>query len=148
MGFLHYSLNIYAQEPFETENYYLFNFFINDTISNNKVSDFIISDDLMYNGIYLNGISLRYFNDASDFEASGNDWDIYLVSPGDRIRVQMLNIEKGYYNFIRECMMEKYGENPFFGGPPSNIHTNIPKGAVGYFTSYCIREKETVVPDE
>ena len=147
MGFQHYSLNIYTQEPSDTENYYLFKYFINDSISNDKITDLIISDDLMFNGEYLNGISIRYFNAAADFEDRDNDRDMYLVSPGDRIRLQMMNIEKGYYLFIRDCMMEKYGENPFFGGPPSNIHTNLPKGAVGYFTSYCIHQKETRVPE-
>jgi len=146
MGFLHYSLNIHMQDPIETENYYLFNFFINDTITNEKITDFIITDDQMFNGHYIDGISITYFNSASDFENRENDWDMFLVNPGDRIRLHIMNIEKGYYNFIRECMMEKYGENPFFGGPPSNIHTNLPKGAVGYFTSFCIQEKETVIP--
>jgi len=147
MGFQHYSLNLFMQEPAESENYYLFNFIINDTISNSKISDFIISDDLMLNGEYLNGISLKYFNDAAEFEERGNDWDIFLMSPGDRVRLHILNIEKGYYYFIRDCISEKYGENPFFGGPPSNIYTNLSNGATGYFTSYCIQEKEAVAPE-
>ena len=147
MGFLHYSLNIYMQEPPETVNYYLFKYIINDTVSNDKISDLIIADDEMINGEYMDGVSIRYFNAASDFEEIGEDWDMYLVNPGDRIRLQIVNIEKGYFTFIRDCSMEKYGSNPFFGGPPSNIHTNLSNGAVGYFSSYCIQEIGTVVPE-
>jgi len=147
MGFLHYSLNIHFQEPAETENYYLFKFFINDSISNEKITDLILSDDEMFNGEYLDGVSVMYFNSAADFEDTDDDWGMYLVSPGDRIRLQVLNIEKGYYQFLRDCRTEKRGENPFFGGPPSNIYTNLPKGAVGYFTSFCITEKSIVIPE-
>jgi len=146
MGFLHYSLNISMQEPPETENFYLFKFFINDSISNERISDNIILDDEMINGEYLNNISIKYFNAASDNEWIDDDWDIFFLNPGDRIRLQILNIEKGYYYFIRDCSMEKYGTNPFFGSPPSNIYTNLSNGAVGYFTSYCIQEYRTVVP--
>ena len=147
MGFHHYSLNLFMQEPSETNNYYLFKYVINDTVTNDRISDLIIADDEMINGEYMAGVSIRFFNAASDMEEISEDWDMYFVNPGDRIRLQILNIEKGYYTFIRDCSTEKYGSNPFFGGPPSNIYTNLSNGAIGYFSSYCIQEKETVVPD-
>ena len=151
MGFNHYSLNIYMQEPYEAANFYLFKFIINDSISNDRVSEFIISDDIMFNGEYMNGASVFLFEDATDPDLQelnkNNDIDFgYWVSPGDRIRLQILNIEKGYFKFIQECMNEKHGENPFFGGPPSNITTNLSNGAIGYFSSFCIQEKEAVFP--
>ena len=147
MGFQHYSLNVSMREPAETENYYLFKYFINDSISNERISENIILDDEIINGRYVDGLSLRYFNAASDYEEIGDDLDMYYINPGDKIRLQILNIEKGYYYFINDCRTEKYGTNPFFGGPPSNIYTNLSNGAVGYFSSYCIQELETVVPD-
>ena len=149
MGLKHYSLVFYMQEPAETENYYLFNFFINDSISNEKISNSLISNDLMYNGEYINGASVTFFEDGSDPNViawNEENENVFMVIPGDRIRLQILNIEKGYYHFISHCMREKYGENPIFGGPPSNIHTNLSNGAVGYFSSYCIQERVTVVP--
>ncbi|MDR0572786.1 MAG: DUF4249 domain-containing protein [Tannerella sp.] len=149
MGYRHFSLNFYMQEPAETENCYLFKFFINDSISNDKISELLVSDDRMYNGEYIPGANITYFEDATDedvIEKNKDNDDIYMAVPGDRIRLQVLNIEKGYYNFINECISEKYGENPFFGGPPSNIATNMSNGAIGYFASYCVQEKTTVVP--
>ena len=149
MGFSCFSLNIYMQEPVETENYYLFKFFINDSISNDLVSEFIISNDRMFNGEYLNGVNITYFDDYSDpkvVELNRNNENALMVYPGDRLQLQILNIEKGYYHFISECRREKYGENPFFGGPPSNISTNLSDGAIGYFTSFCIQFAETCFP--
>ena len=146
MGYNHFSLNLYMLEPAETENYYLFRFFINDSISNNKISELIVSEDEMYNGVYLSGISIYYFEDAEGDSPYADEERDYYVKSGDIIRLQVLNIEKGYYHFINECISEKYGENPFFGGPPSNITTNISNGAVGYFSGYCLQERSTIVP--
>jgi len=149
MGFKHYSLIFYMQEPAETENYYLFNFYINDSISNEKISNSLISNDMLYNGEYIDGASVTFFEDGTDpkvIEWNEDNENAFMVVPGDRIRLHILNIEKGYYEFISHCMHEKYGENPLFGGPPSNIHTNLSNGAIGYFSSYCIHEKVTVVP--
>ena len=145
MGIRHYSLNVSMREPVETANHYLFKFFINDSISNEIISDYIIFDDELINGRYLAGLSIKYFNAESDFEE--NDRDDYLVKPGDKISLQILNIEKGYFTFIKDCSTEKYGSNPFFGGPPTNIYTNLSNDAVGYFSSYCMQEIETVVPE-
>ena len=146
MGYNHFTLNLYMQDPPETENYYLFRFFINDSISNSKISELIISDDRMFSGAYMSGVSLYYFEDAmSDSPYSDEERDFFVKS-GDRIRLQVLNIEKGYYHFVNECISEKYGENPFFGGPPSNITTNLSNGAIGYFTGFCMQEREVTVP--
>jgi hypothetical protein len=149
MGYRHFSLNIYAQDPPEVPNYYLFKFFINDSISNDKVSKFIITGDEFFNGEYLKGVSIFYFEDLTDEKVvkknEGND-DVYMASPGDRIRLQTMNIEEGYFQFIDQCMSEMHGENPMFGGPPSNIITNISNGGAGFFTGYCIHEIKTVIP--
>lgn len=149
MGFRHYSLVIYMQDPVEMENFYLFKFFINDSISNDRIGDFLISSDQMYNGSYVNGANITFFDDGTDpnvVERNKDNENAFMAKPGDRVRLQIINIEKRYFNFISDCKHEKYGENPFFGGPPSNIYTNLSNGAVGYFSSYCIHEKETVVP--
>ncbi|MDR0393591.1 MAG: DUF4249 domain-containing protein [Tannerella sp.] len=149
MGYRHFSLNIYAQDPPDADNYYLFKFFINDSISNDKISKYILTDDGFFKGEYLNGINIYYFEDITDakvVEKNKDNDEAYMVFPGDKIRLQTMNIEKGYFWFINQCMSEMRGENPMFGGPPSNITTNITNGAVGYFTGYCIHEIRTEVP--
>ena len=150
MGYRHYTLNIYMPDPPEEENYYLCRFLINDSISNSKISEYIATDDRMFNGQYVSGATVTYFEDSTDEKnvAAQNSRGEggYMAAPGDEISLQVINIEKGYFNFINECISEKYGENPFFGGPPSNITTNLSNGAVGYFTGFCVRENKTTVP--
>ena len=150
MGYRHFALNFYMQEPPETDNYYLFIFYVNDSLTNNRISEFLFSDDRMFNGEYIEGATINFFEDATDqknLTAPGADEESnYMISPGDKIRLQIINIEKGYYNFISQCVSEKYGENPFFGGPPSNITTNISNGAVGYFTGFCLQEYNATAP--
>jgi hypothetical protein len=148
MGFRHYSLNVFVQDPPETKDFYLFRFFINDSLSNNQISNYIVTDDEFFNGSYLEN-TVYYFEDITDenvVEKNRDNNNVYMVSPGDRIRLQVLSIEEGYYKFINECSSEMRGENPMFGGPPSNISTNLTNGAIGYFTGYCIYEMTTVVP--
>ena len=151
MGYRHFAMNFYMQEPPETSNYYLFRYIINDSLTNDKISKYLVTDDRMFNGEYITGATITYFEDATDeknLTAPGTDNDDRSdwVYPGDKIRLQVINIEKGYYNFINECISEKNGENPFFGGPPSNITTNLSNGAIGYFTGFCIRESNAIVP--
>ena len=149
MGYRHFSLHISMQDSLATENYYLFKYFINDSISNDLVSEFLVTNDLMFNGEYLNEVNLTYFEDFSDpkvAEIYRDNETVLRVYPGDRLRLQILNIEKGYYYFISDCQREKHGENPFFGGPPSNITTNLSNGAIGYFTSFRIQNLESQFP--
>jgi hypothetical protein len=148
MGYRHFSLNIYMQDPPETENFYLFRFYVNDSLSNNQISDYIVTDDEFFNGSYVEN-TVYYFEDITDekvVKKNEGDDNVYMVSPGDKIRLQMINIEKGYCQFINECNAELRGGNPMFGGPPSNISTNLSNGAVGFFTGYCVCERMTVVP--
>ena len=151
MGYGHYALNIFMQDPPEQENYYMFRFMVNDSLSNYKISELMVSSDELYNGSYLKNITIVYLEDGNDEDnikqSEDSDNKMYLVYPGDKVAFQVINIEKGYYNFIRECISEKRGENPFFGGPPSNITTNISNGGVGYFTSYKIFNLFTTVPN-
>ncbi|MDR3252263.1 MAG: DUF4249 domain-containing protein [Tannerella sp.] len=153
MGFNHFALNASWQDPQGVETYYLFKYSINDSVSNDAIDRFITVDDHMYDGAYLDKVTVTYFEDAEDedvirmHERSDDDGDRQdLVKSGDKILLQLINIEKGYYNFIRDCRRGKRGENPFFGGPPSNVYTNLTNGAVGYFTSYTWREASAVVP--
>ncbi|MDR2774690.1 MAG: DUF4249 domain-containing protein [Tannerella sp.] len=153
MGYRHFSLNIYMQDSPETKDFYLFRFYVNDTLTNSRISDYVVANDEFINGSYVEN-AIYYFEDNTDKNAVKKNEDDdspfnedYTVSPGDGIRLQILNIEEGYYTFINECSTEMRGQNPMFGGPPSNISTNLSGGAAtGFFTGYCIHEKTAVVP--
>jgi hypothetical protein len=153
MGNRFYMLNLYAQDP-PTEDYYLGQYKINDSLVLAAINRLSPMPDAAFNGQYINGLAMRRFWDVSEKERHENEDDddeniyprIYL-SPGDTVTFSLCCIEKGYYDFITQCQNEMNGENPFFGGPASNIITNISGGGVGYFTTYAFSTAKAVVPN-
>lgn len=146
MGHENYAVNIYGQDSPE-EEYYLFRFYINGVRVNSNITDYVISDDIVFNGEYIDGMTIKYFNSITEYEkdSDGRRKESVYLSPGDRIDVDISIIPKGYYNFIIQCMNEKNGENPLFGGPPSNITSNISNGAIGFFTAYTYSQQSDCV---
>ncbi|GHT46046.1 hypothetical protein FACS189440_03230 [Bacteroidia bacterium] len=143
-GHKNYLLYLYAQDPPE-ENFYLFRVLHNDSLLTSKISRLIISDDALFPGQYMKG-NLYRFDDISNWEADpeeNRERSVYL-RPGDTIETEISLISKGYFDFISQCQREQSGENPMFGGPASNIETNISNGGVGYFAGYCISRTSIV----
>lgn len=144
MGYQHYALDLYGAED-AGEDYYLCRLAVNDTIKRFKLSQYIAFSDKGMDGDYVDGLTLTYMEDMEEYDEEDEDTQIY-VEPGDKITLYSSRIEKGYYNFIQQCQQEKGGENPFFGGPASNITTNISNGGVGYFASFYTSILEGYVP--
>ncbi|MDR0558994.1 MAG: DUF4249 domain-containing protein [Prevotellaceae bacterium] len=145
-----YALLLYAQDPPE-ENFYLHRIKLNDSLIYKKLSRVQIMSDLGINGSYINGLQVRGFSHISEKEKEKENPDnsnaserIYL-SPDDTITFATGQIEKEYYNFISQCKQERNGENPFFGGPPSNIVTNLTNGAFGYFACCAFSEEKKAI---
>ncbi|MDR1406918.1 MAG: DUF4249 domain-containing protein [Tannerella sp.] len=148
MGYRHYALNLFARDS-PAPDYYLARFVINDTIETYRITDYTVFSDEGVNGQYLDNVTLWYFDDLdSELPFAGNiEIDTtFFVRPGYRISLLMSRVEQGYFNFINQCQQEKNGENPFFGGPPSNIETNISNGAAGYFAAFSTTAMEATVP--
>jgi hypothetical protein len=137
-GHHNYILFMHFQDSPE-ENYYFFNVAHNDSLLTAKLSDYGISDNTMFKGQYVKG-QLYLFDDISNKEKDSEESrkrSVYLQD-GDRITAEGGLIPKGFFDFISQCQKEQRGENPMFGGPASNILTNISNGGVGYFTGYCL----------
>jgi len=151
MGRNFYALNLYAQDP-PSEDYYMGRYKVNDTLIFASISRISPMTDVAFNGQYINGLMIQRFSDEKEKEQDEIEEDdeddmyrrIYL-SPGDTITFSLCRIEKGYYDFIGQCQDEMTGESPFFGGPASNIITNISNGGLGFFTSYALSTVKTVV---
>ncbi len=133
MGYMLYGAYLYAQDP-PSEDYYLSRFVLNDSLVNNSIIDLATMDDQLFNGQYINGISLQLFSDSRS--PSPDNIKREHLKPGDVLTLYLSRIERGYYDFINQCQHQQQGESPFFGGPPSNIVTNLTGGAVGYFAGY------------
>jgi hypothetical protein len=146
MGYKHYSLNLYALEGPE-EDFYLARYIINDTLMEYQISNYLILSDLAINDQYLYGLPLMYLDDEANRDNGFVEEEaMSYVHSGDKITLCLSRIEEGYYEFIRQCQTEKRGENPFFGGPASNITTNISHGGVGYFVAFSTTATDVYIP--
>lgn len=105
-------------------------------------------NDLLIDGQYLNGFLAFVFADMAEIEDYPEEDRKYntFLSSGDEVIIEYCHIEEGYFNFIKQAQDVKYGENPMFGGPPSNIQGNISNGAAGYFSAYSPTQMRAVAP--
>jgi hypothetical protein len=141
MGHKNHILYAYYQDP-PDENYYLFHVFYNDSLLTSKISQYVVSGDAVFNGQYVPA-DVYFFNDSTEWVKDSEEnrkKSVYLYS-GDVVGTEISLIPKGYFDFIVQCQKERGGENPMFGGPASNIATNISNGGAGYFTGYCVKRK-------
>lgn len=152
LGLDSYNLYIYAQDPPGEKNYYCLWLKIEYAEGEpayyygNSIMKYILIDDFGVDGEYMEKRSIATYP-SGKYNTSGTNMysGIPYLSPSDRITVTMGSISEGYYKFLSQCQSVKNGTNPFFGGPLSNIYSNIPGGA-GYFTGYCTSSATTVVP--
>ncbi len=144
MGQQRFAARIYALDP-PTEDYYLPRFWVNGTLVTDRISRYSAISDLSINGQYVDGMIIEMFPDADHPNPDDENYNQPPIKVGDRVTLHFSRIDKGYYNFIRFAQDEKNGESPFFGGPASNIPSNITGGAVGYFTAYAHASASTVV---
>ena len=136
-GHKNYLLFMHWQDTPE-QNCYLFNVIYNDSLLTHKVSKYVTTENTLFEGQYVKG-NLYFFDDEANRETDSPEDQkktVYLQS-GDIIVVETSRIPKGFSDFIVQCQKEMQGENPMFGGPASNITTNISNGGVGYFVAYC-----------
>lgn len=143
MSYVGYTVDLYAQD-LPDEDYYLARYKINDSIVLNRISMLAPFDDKQFNGQYMQRRMMQIFADGEEDEGSER---YPAVVPGDSVTVGFARIEKGYYDFITQAQEVMYGEIPFFGGPPSNIATNV-SGGCGYFAVYSLHSEKIEVRNE
>lgn len=146
MGRNIFTVNLSAQEPVG-EDFYIGKYYVNDTLAT-KLSRYSLMNDLLIDGQYLNGYLVYFFADMAEIADYSDDNMKYntFLSSGDEVIVEYNHVEKGYYNFVKQAQDVKYGENPMFGGPPSNIQGNISNGAAGYFATYSPARLKAIAP--
>src|SRR5512138_3252199 len=131
-----WEIKVYAQEPGDQVNYYMFNYYRNDTLMTDSIAKVVVSDDKYFNGNYINGLTAIYIDNS-------NGWE--TLHPGDKVTIRMSGITKEYYNFVTQVQMA--GLNiPFFSGPPANVQGNITNGGIGFFSASSNTWASTVVP--
>lgn len=121
-----WKIKLWAQEPGNEVNYYLFNLYRNGKLLTDTITKKVVSDDKFYNGSYMTGVDVIYLNNAHKWET---------IYPGDTITLQMSGITEEYFNFIMQVQQSGFNI-PFFSGPPANVKGNITNGGVGFFAAY------------
>lgn len=130
-----WTVRLWAQEPGNEVNYYLFNLFRNGKLMSDTITKKVVSDDKFYNGSYMTGVDVFYLN---------NDHPWETIYPGDTIILQMSGITKEYFDFINQVQAAGFNI-PFFSGPPANVEGNITNGGIGFFAAYSNSFAKTVV---
>jgi|WetSurMetagenome_2_1015567.scaffolds.fasta_scaffold210722_2 hypothetical protein len=132
-----WEITVYAQEPGNEVNYYMFNYYRNDTLMSDSISKVVVSDDKYFNGSYINGLAAIYIDNT-------NGWE--TIHPGDVITVRMSGITKEYFDFVTQ--VQQAGLNiPFFSGPPANVQGNVNNGGIGFFSASSNTWAAKVVPE-
>lgn len=118
---------LYADEPGETEDFYLFSIFINNAIQTDQLTEVSVTDDRFFNGSYANGVWVQSI-DISDEKIE--------LNPGDTVSLQMSGITREYFEYVIALQEETGMKVPLFSGPPANLPGNVSNGALGFFRAY------------
>ncbi len=128
-----WEIKLYAQDPEETQDYYLFKCSLNNTLDTDTITNYQVTDDILFNGNKTNGIGVYFFE--------GYD----ALKTGDIIELEVCSIPKDFFKFVIEIQVSARPSVPLFSGPPANPRSNISNNAIGYFAAYSKIRKQTVV---
>jgi len=110
-----WELLMYAKEPQETEDNYLFKFYRNDSL------------------IYTEDTDVYVFNDYGIGERIDGVSSPVYYAPGDKARVEMYSISRDGYLFYNDLNTIMNSDGGMFSPPPANPRSNITGGALGFF---------------
>lgn len=123
-----YELLLYAREPQDEENYYLFKYFRNDTLVLNNQSDVYYSDDQLL-AEKIDGVPSPVFYGAND-----------------KARLEMYSLTRTGYIFFNDLSTILNNDGGGMFGPiPSSPRTNLTNGALGFFQVSAVQDKETYI---
>jgi hypothetical protein len=120
-----YEVLMYAREPQDEENFYLFKFYRNDSLTYNIETDIYYSDDEIL-AEEINGIAAPIY---------------YGI--GDKARIEVYSISRVgfvYYNDLSGLLNNDAGG--MFGPIPSSPRTNLSNEALGYFQVSAVNSAE------
>jgi hypothetical protein len=119
-----YEVMIYAKEPQETKDYYLFKFFRNDSLKTDFDTDIYFTDDETL-GENIDGVSSPIY-----------------FAPGDRARCEIYSISRDAFVFYSDLQSLLNNDGGLFSQPPSNSRSNISNGALGFFQASALHASE------
>ena len=122
-----YRVNYEINDPAEYTNYYRFVLYH----KNRELRSRRVFDDQFHNGKII----------ADDFVLR----DTINFDPGDTVRIELQNIDKNTFNFLR-TLREGAGGLSFLSASPSNPISNISNNGLGYFSAYSQNSGYLIIP--
>lgn len=122
-----YSPLLYAKEPQDEENYYLWKFYRNDEIHNDDGADITMSNDVAI-GENIDGIEAPFY-----------------YAEGDVARVEMISLTRDCFVFYSDFANLVFSDGGIFTPQPANPRSNITGGALGVFQVSSIAVDEIVM---
>jgi hypothetical protein len=110
-----YEVLLFAKEPQNEVNYYLFRFFRNDSLKVYNDTDVYYSDD-------------KVLGEAID----GLGSPVYF-EPGDKARIEMYSLSRAGYLYYLDLQALLNNDGGLFSQPPANTRNNLSNGAIGFF---------------
>lgn len=110
-----YEVVLYAKEPQDTKDYYLFKFYRNDSLKVYGDTEIYFADDEIL-GENIDGVASPIY-----------------FAPGDRARIEMYSISRTAFVFYTDLQNLLNSDGGLFSQPPSNSRTNLSNGALGFF---------------
>jgi hypothetical protein len=125
-----YEILMYAKEPQDQTNYYLFKFYRNDSLTYNDDTDIYYSDD-KFLGESINGVASPIF---------------YAML--DTARVEMYSISRVGYIFYDDLsgLLNNDGGG-MFGSIPAGPRSNLTNGALGFFQVSALKDAELILKE-
>lgn len=124
-----YEVLMYAKEPQNSTDYYLFKFYRNDSLKVYNDTDIYYADDEVL-GENIDGVPSPIY-----------------YAPGDLARVEMYSLTRNGFVFYNDLQSLLNSDGGLFSQPPSNSRTNLSNGAVGFFQASALEIKEIVIKE-
>jgi hypothetical protein len=128
---------LYAYEPKDIENYYMFSVSVNDLLITDQYSKLTVTTDEFVNGNYMDGIWV-YSLDPENEE--GEDLEI-----NDTVTLKMYTVTEETFKYMNALAIETQPKTPLFSGAPANVPGNLSNGALGVFAATSVSRAKTIV---
>jgi Domain of unknown function (DUF4249) len=122
-----YAVKMYAKEPQDEENFYLFKFFRNDTLVLDSETDIYYTDDEAI-GENIDGI-----------EAPG----FYRLK--DTVTVHSYSLSRQAFVFYNDLSTLLNNDGGMFSPPPANSRNNLSNGALGFFQASAVDVSSVII---
>lgn len=124
-----YELLLYAHEPRNEDNYYLFRYYRNDSLIHFNPTDIYFSDDTML-AEEINGVPSPVYYGADD-----------------TARLELYSLSRQGYVFYNDLSVLLTNDGGGMFGPiPAPPRTNLSNDALGFFQVSALAEKQVVLP--